>query len=376
MPTAELVVDQATGRVRQAGATQDEGAWVLELKAKAERSLYVFAKAILGRQYLTPTLHAPVCQWLTTFPPRRKLLLLPREHAKSTLVSQALPLHMLLQPKEANLYFPGEDGADQRIILACETERRAGDHLRVIRSVLEGNELFRALWPHRCWERPSKDAKKWNDQEVIIPRTSGNEWPDPSIRAIGVGGVITGSHPSCLLKDDLISNEAAASPVVMEAAIRWHVASRALINAASALEFIIGTRWANHDLYKHIMETDPSVTHLVRAVIEDGQPIYPEGGFTPTKIAALQDEFPGGLYSLLYCNDPRDPALADFNLDDLRWFTVVGEQVCYEADGRDVRLAERAALPVEVRPNLRGQVLDGDTYDRLKERGTYLRFRT
>lgn len=342
----EVIIDKATGHARQAGATLADGAWVTGLRKRAEASLYVFCKGILGRTYLTVGLHKPVCAWLQHRPPDRKLLLLPREHAKTTLVAHGLPLHILIQPEDANAYFPGLPGESQRITLVGETDQRSTDALRVIKAACEGNDLLRALWPHRMWEQPSKQAKKWNDKEIILPRKE--EYPDPSIRAIGVGGAVTGAHPSVLIKDDLVTLEAANSPTVMQGAIQWHVASRALINAPGTLEFIIGTRWAVNDLYEYIQTNDPSVEVMVRSVVEGGAPIYPEM-FTLDKIAQLQKEF-GVLFPLLYMNSAADPTLVDFDTTMLREFSIVGGMIRLREDERDEVLRERLRMPAAPPP--------------------------
>lgn len=337
----EVVVDKATGLARQAGAAQAEGPWVDGLRRRAESSLYVFAKGILGREYLTVGLHKPVCAWLQQRPPDRKLLLLPREHCKTTLVAHALPLHILIQPQESNLYFPGAAGEDQRVVLAGETDTRATDALRVIKATTENNDVLRAFWPHRVWDKPSQQALKWNDKEIILPRKS--EWPDPSIRCIGVGGAVTGSHPSVLIKDDLVTLEAANSPTVMQTAITWHIASRALINAPGCLEYTIGTRWAVNDLYEYIQTNDPSVEHMTRAVVENGVPIYPQM-FSLEKVGQLHREF-GVLFPLLYMNSAADPSLVDFDMSMIRDFEIRNGMICFQEDERDLAIAERLKLP-------------------------------
>lgn len=338
-----LVVDTRTGKVREPGTLgEDGGRKFAQVRANAERSLYYFTKFILGRRYLTDTLHAPVCGFLQNGRYPRKLLLLPREHAKTSLVSHGLPIHVLLQPEDANIYVPGLDGSECRILLACETEGRAMDHIRVIQTAFESNTLLRALWPEKCWRNPRREAKKWNDRELIIPRR--NEYPDPSIRGIGVGGAITGAHPNILIKDDLISVEAANSPTVMQTAIHWHVTSRALINNPNSLEFLIGTRWAVNDLYQYIIDNDDSVVHIIRAAVENGVPIYPEM-FTMEKIDQLRREF-GIMFPLLYMNSAADPDLVDFDMEALREFQFVGGSLLFESDERDALLAKRqVSLP-------------------------------
>jgi hypothetical protein len=359
----ELVLDAATGRPRQAGADHAEGEYILQFRREAEASLYVFTKGILVRDYLTPTLHRPFCDWLQTVPPHRKGALLPREHGKSSIVSHGLPLHILIQPIEANLYFPGESGADQRILLATETEGRGKDHLRVMASAMEANDVFRAFWPHRCWTAPRRESKKWNDVEVIIPRAS--EYPDPSIRVIGVGGAITGAHPTVVIKDDLTTLEAMNSTTVMQTAIEWHIASRALTNRVGTLEFIIGTRWHAADLYAYVMQHDPSVEWKIRAIVEQGAAIYPEL-FSAEKIAQLQREF-GVLFPLLYMNSAADPSLVDFAASDLRDYDIIGGAITFQEGPDDLRLVERLRRKPDTPSDvLRGAPLTSDTFAALR----------
>lgn len=233
----EFVTDRQ-GRLRQAGTVDPGGDMPDKLKFICEKSLYSFAVLVLGRGYLTAGLHRPICNWLSSVPVYRKLLLLPRRHAKTSIVSHALPLHILVQP-EGGPYMPWKAGCDVRVLLAGETETRATDNLRVLRNVMEGNELFRGLWPHLCWENPRREADKWNERMLVVPRNE--DYPDPSVRAIGVGGAITGARHDVHIKDDLVSEEAANSEVVMQAVINWHVNSRALFDDPDrSLEYVIG----------------------------------------------------------------------------------------------------------------------------------------
>jgi len=369
---AEIVLDRKTGQARQAGAATADGPWITTYRRKMEGSLYAFIKGVLGKTFLTEALHLPVCQFLQRVPPMRKAILLPREHAKTTIVSHSLPIHILIQPADANVYFPGEDGADQRIIMTGETEARMTDALRVIESAFETNEVLRALWPHRTWDNPRKQSKKWNEREMILPRTQ--EWSDPSIRAMGVGAAVTGAHPSVLIKDDLVTLDAANSPLVMQQAIDWHVASRALINKPSSLEFLIGTRWGVADLYDAIQRNDPTVAWLIKAVVEDGEPIWPEA-FTLDKIAQLQREF-GVLFALLYMNSGSDPSLTDFDMEMVREFALVGNALEFTEDERDVAIGERLNRPAPLPPVPPGTPLTRETWQQLYQPGQGFRLRS
>ena len=390
-PQVEIAIDK-NGQPRQAGADLPEGQYIIEFRERAEQNLFVFTKGILMRSYLSPTLHTEVARWAqrrevthkvtqAINPSYRKLLLLPRNHAKTSIISHGLPCHLLIQPKDANIYLPGKAGVDTRIMLAGETERRAANNLSVIQAAFENNRLLRALWPQCCWDNPRKEAPKWNKIEMVLPRTT--DYPDPTVQAIGVGGAITGARHDVHIKDDLISFEAANSMVVMETAIAWHLASRALLDNDNSLEFIIGTRWAVHDLYDVIMnggivdgekfDADPTVNVVVRSIVEDGKVIYPEKfaiQHTPGKISvtSLMKEH-GTMFPLLYMNSAADPSLVDFDMDEVRAFTFRDGDITFDEDERDTTIMERAnashnvATAAPDTQNLRGLPLNKDTYD-------------
>ena len=337
----EVVIDPKTGTARQAGSSHPMGEFINRIKVRCENDLHFFSKSIMGRDYLTKNLHLPICNFLQKTPPFRKLLLLPRDHAKTSIVAHCLPPHIIIQPAESNVYFPGENGYDMRILLVGENEGNASKNLGVIQAVWEGNQLFRTLWPHLCWE--GKPQKKWNNAEMVVPRETA--WPDSTIRAIGVGGAIAGARPTVLIKDDLISLEAANSETVMQTAIDWHIASRALMEeyekdtGMEALEFIIGTRWAVWDLYEYIIQNDPTVEVVVRAIVEEGKSLWPER-FNEARVEQLKKDN-GSLFWLLYMNSAANPDLTDFNIDQVRSFEFQGDQITFDETEDDFLLEEK-----------------------------------
>lgn len=380
----EIVID-SRGYARQAGSEPtQEGATVMAMRAKAEASLYYFWKYVLALNrpnIISPKLHGWLCNSLQKTPPYRKMRLIPRGHLKSTVTSEALPMHILLQDRASNCYWPGLDGSEMRILLIGEKQELMSAHLRWIENQFGNNKLIRAFWGHRLWDDPKRQAKKWNEIEMLLPREATNDYADPSIRVIGVGGAITGAHPNVLIKDDLVSLEAANSPVVMQTAIDYHKSSRALLapNEDTGLEFIIGTRWAVMDLYEHIIKTDPSVDVEVRSIVEDGAPIWPEQ-ISMDYIEALKKDH-GSMFWLLYMNSAADPELTDFHEKDFRYYTVndLGQFVL-EEDRRDAIIANRLAPPAEDAlapiPDTKGKPLTDALYNELADRRQGWRFRS
>jgi hypothetical protein len=339
----ELIVDSQTGRLRQAGTIDNDGHFLFEIKATAEQSLYFFSRVIMGRDYLTELLHLPICNWLQHIPPYRKMLLLPRRHAKTSLVSHCLPPHMIIQPHESNLYFPGRAGCDLRILQAQESADRAINNMRTVQAAFEGNALLRGLWPEVCWENPRRDAKKWNERALSVRRNI--EYPDPTLSTIGITGAITGGRFDVIIKDDIIAEEAANSEIVMEHAIRWHRNSRALFDDPDrSIEMIVGTRWAVRDLYHVIIQDDPSVEVMCRSIVEEGEPIYPEV-FSLETVHRLRNEF-GSMFPLLFMNQAADPELVDFPEESMRTFSWTPQGVAFTGDARDHMLQARSKAAV------------------------------
>jgi len=374
----EFHIDRGTGKITCINGTPQDAEKLTLLRTELEQSLFAFSRIVLGRDLLTQSLHRPLCQWLTTFPytnptsKYRKLCLYPRDHYKTTIVSQSLPVHILIQSPRTNIYLPGRNGPDSHILLACETQGIASKRLVWIETQFESNTMLRQLWPHRLWDNPRKESKKWNEKEMLTK--GGSDKVDFSIEAVGVGGAVTGGHYDILIKDDLVTLEAANSPAVMETAKQWHKASRALTHDPDKfLEFVIGTRWAVQDLYDDIQQ-DPSVEVIIRSIVEDGKIILPEL-WTFDTIAELK-KFHGVMFPLLYMNSAADPELTDFDITLLRHFSLKDNQIIFDDDDRDAIITNSLTAPPSVPDDVpSGARLNSKTYDILKARHEYLRFK-
>ena len=351
LDSKELVTD-GPGKVHQAGADAHHQDYVKEFKDLCEESLFAFSKGVLNRNWFSTDLHLWCCNWLQRVPPHRKLLLLPRTHCKTAIVSHAMPIHILIQPQENNRYFPGMFGGDCRILLAGESESRVTDHLRVVQTEFEENNLLQSLWPDIMWDKPRRDAKKWNEKEMIVNRRTS--FPDPSIRAVGVGGAITGARPNVIIEDDLISLDAANSDVVMQTAIEWHKASKALLDTydkdsdLQSLSFVIGTHWAAYDLYTYIQEEDPTFECVKRSLYEidpDGEIklIWPER-YDWEAVEELKRSH-GARFWLMYMNQPLNSDITDFDMQFVRRFTLDQDRnVVFDTENRDKTLEKVANL--------------------------------
>lgn len=370
------VVITKSGQVRQAGATDLNSRFIKLLKKKAETDLWFFCKAILGLDRLTNHLHKELCSYVQKVPPYRKLILLPRAAFKTTIVAKSLPIHKFIQPKNNNIYWPGHDGLETKILLTCETAHHASKHIQHIEIHFQRNNLLRGLWPEKCWENPKRDARKWNSELFYLPRELHFEQSDPSMQGIGVGGAITGAHVTDLINDDLISLEAAQSETVMDRAEEWQTVSRALMeDQETSLEYTIGTHWAVNDLYVRIQQRDPTVAVYKRALVENGKSIFPEE-FSLHKIEEMKNEY-GFMFPLLYMNNPKDSKLTDFQESDIRSYKWVGDSMVFDHDDRDSKILDLISpRPVEVKKQGSSRFRQLESWEDFKPaRDEYLRIK-
>lgn len=352
-PPPEEIVITPNGKVRQAGSDSIDGQFIRTYRKLAESSLYFFCKAILGFNRLTNHLHLDTCKFVQRVPPYRKLILLPRDCFKSTIVAKGLPLHIFIQPQDGNCYFPSRLGSDLKGLLICEIEPRASKHLQFIQAHLVKNQQLRALWPHAVWKNPQREARVWNAREFVLPRQIYAEQSDASLQGIGVGTAITGAHIDFMIKDDLISIDAMNSPTTMEKAREYHYLTRPLLeDIDTSLEWTIGTRWHNADIYQDMLDNDPTIEKYQRSLIEDGKIIFPEE-FSWQSVEHLKKTL-GPMFALLYQNDPRDSELTDFREEMIRWYDEEKSVIVFPEDPRDGEMLELMNQPRSVQEDRRG----------------------
>lgn len=296
---------------------------------QCERSLYFFAK-YCGRdgeacvaQDLTPKLHKGVAEWLQTWPApgatteRIKLLMMPTQHLKTSMASHGLPLHMVIQPQSANIYFPGELGRNTRIAMIGESADKAEENLSVVAAQLEENVWIRGCWPDCVWPDTSQ-AKNWSRKFVSVPRTAIHG--EPTFTALGVGTKLYQRHYDAIIGDDLIGWDAAGSPTLMKDINEWR--KGLLTRRHSPLTSIIlyiGTHFTPNDIYVSMKSELPKDAVISRSVVENGEPIWPER-FPMTIVEQYKRDMGARLFAHLLMNLPTSEGFTGFDWNFVRLF--------------------------------------------------------
>lgn len=297
-------------------------------------SLYYFAEHVL-RDKDDPdelplgAIHEQMCAEIA-LDVKRKLLLWPRGHLKSTLASRAYPIWRLLRDP------------DLRIIIASAKLDLAKELLANIKAVYEKNEEFVRLFGD--WVDPNNWLK---DRITVKPRTkAGRE--APSIRLASTGSPITGSHADLIICDDLVNEEWVRSAEAIETTIRFYKELGRVLDPGGEM-LVIGTRWAYTDLYSFLMEQArpggraQGKWHVsVRSIYHPGteRPVWPEK-FTPALVEEIKAEQGPYDFAAQYLLNPVPDDQAVLKREWLRYYELAP---CAQADkmaedGNPLRIA-------------------------------------
>jgi predicted phage terminase large subunit-like protein len=258
----------------------------------------------------------------------RLLVLIPRGHFKTTLISIAYPLWCLCR------------NPSSRVALISVSADKAEENLADIRARAR-SETFQkyfsgVIGPENTWEEAGKG-------KIRIRRPPGVT--GPSIAAYGVDSKEVGRHFDIMCLDDIVDQEKVNSPAVRDGVWRWFGRQLSVLDPGTKL-LVLGTRWHYDDVYARILRycpkrdpEHPDGWHIIhRKAIEDGKPIFPTRFTLPilNEIKQIQGDY---LYSCFYNNEPVGEG---FNPYDVRKFQFI-DYVRPEAGRTD---DERAQTPI------------------------------
>lgn len=275
---------------------------ITKLRAKAEESLYFFAKGVLGFDWLDKNIHLPICKILEQYKTKRRVrIVLPRSWLKSTLVTIAYPIWRAVRDRNI------------RVLVVQNSHVNACKKLAVIRGKFETCDMFRTLFPDML---PDKKCT-WTTDQLCIPRSVQNA--ESTFEAAGTRTAVVSRHYDLIIEDDTVAPDlddltevnTLPSKDDVEQAIGWHrLASPLLVSMLESQIIIVGTRWFEKDLISWNKENEPSYEGYERAVKETDGVADEHGELTwPSKFPqSVLDELVAAvgpyLFSCLYMNKP------------------------------------------------------------------------
>lgn len=368
-PSPDLIADLRS-QIEASGETV-KGDFKQWLKKKAERELWFFSRWILGNDHLSlGTFHRKiVCPFMSTVPAdrRAKLLMLPMGHLKTTVASRSLPLHVLIQPVEHNVYFPYMRGREARILLGNENEQKCKENMDVLKRQSEENPWLYWLWPDVFWDDPKRDSPRWSDFQLEFRRTG--IFAEASIAIVGVQTGFIGRYYDLIIADDICGLEASQNPQKMERVKKWRRASKTRFyikdGPSAGIYLGVGTHWGSEDVYVE-WKKDAGLDLLIKSIEEPDakgnlKPLWPEK-FPASLIDKMRPPNSDAIeWALWYMNKPVPAGYTAMDWSQLRTYQVTdgGRTLVFADDILDERIAKR----YETKTKNLGFRLAGSPYD-------------
>ena len=243
----------------------------------AKRDLAFFASEVLGYEV---TDYQKEWYRLAQNPRIRKFLLLaPRNHAKSTIISVNVPLWLI------------GNNRNIRIIIVSQVASQAESFLRSIKTTIERDDKYKEVFGELMPRYP----EKWTEREIIINRDTKEK--DPTISTVGTGGAILSKRADVIIVDDLLSKDNTRTVEQRQKVKEWfNDILMPVLDPIRGRLFIVGTAFNLEDLYHDLIEHDPTFDVKLRykAILKESESVelweeYRRKMFNEGKIAA--DDF-------------------------------------------------------------------------------------
>lgn len=245
---------------------------------------------------------APVHEELMRFldaPGHRKLILLPRNHLKSAIVTQAWTIQqVLINP---NL----------RVLISCNTWENARKFLGAIQKYLVQSPLSvyfgSFLSPH------------WNMDECTI-RQRNQILVAPTWATTGTEKQMTSQHYDLIVHDDLVDDENSRTQELREKTKQVYRNSWDLLEPGGRM-VVIGTRKHQDDLYAELLEQSEWQKMVKQAYVDQTKTavLFPQK-FTLENLKELRDIKGSYYFAAEYLNDPIDPEASDFKKEQIKFY--------------------------------------------------------
>lgn len=295
------------------------------VKREALNDLFIYNKYVLnvegGKQKLAPV-HKELCHFITDDMKRKKLLMLPRGHLKSSLVTIG--------------YSTWRINKDQNVrgLILNATWQMAVDFLTEIKRHLRENPTLLDLYGD-----VTVDAPEWSADRITLKRTDQNI-KGPTLWATGIDSNLVGSHPDFIIMDDVVNRDNINTREGMEKVILRYKDALDLLEPGGAL-IVVGTVWSDGDLYSWIQDKDRGISQSYDIMVKraytgsietgnDFQALWPEK-FSRKELQGRLREKGWYEFSCQYLNEAVPSEDADFKKE---WFHYYDRE---EYRGKEMR---------------------------------------
>jgi hypothetical protein len=304
-----------------------------EIRILAENDLETFIRLIHPQRVLG-LVHSDLIRWWTREDAKsHQMVLLPRDHMKSTLLAYRIAWEITKNPAI-------------RVLYLSSTALLATKQLKFIKDILT-SKIYRRYWPDMVHPDEGK-REKWTETEISVdhPKRAEEIIRDPTIITGGMTRSLTGLHCDIAALDDVVVRENAYTEEGREK-VRSQYSLLSSIEAADALELVVGTRYFPADIYNDMREMKVEVFdeygdiadsyelyEVFEKQVEDqgdgtGEFLWPrqqrydgkwfgfDSNILARKKAAYLDKTQ---FRAQYYNDPNDPASNSISRDLFQYY--------------------------------------------------------
>lgn len=276
-------------------------------------------------------------RWQQRIGRRFSLWLLPRSHLKTSIFTEAGTLWELINDPHL------------RFLIVNAKLDNAVDILANLKACVEGNDIFRWLFPEYCPDLASKSDKdrcKWLTHRLDFPCSKYAGRKEGNIEVMSVGASLVSKHYDRMIFDDPVNDENTTTKEYRDKVDRWYRNALQLRHDANSIVRLIGTRWHFDDMYSrrmkeemarrnHQKQAGETVTpryfiyhrQVVERVEADGdsivgydnvQPIWAER-YSKAAIEEIREENGSYIFSCQYMNNPLPEEDAVFKHSDIHF---------------------------------------------------------
>lgn len=220
------------------------------LRERCKTDLKFLAKNICGMSAWEDTLHNDLADFLE-HPVDKKLILIPRGHLKSSLITVVWTIQQVL--KNPNI----------RILITNAVWDTARLFLREISGLLTDKSLLSELFGK--FDGPKS---KFTQDEITISQRTIGTIKEATITTAGIERALTGGHYDIIIHDDLVEENNINTKEQINKVIRYYQNSLDLIDPGGQI-LVVGTRWAMGDLYGHLIENEMDSLNKIKILPEE-----------------------------------------------------------------------------------------------------------
>jgi len=264
--------------------------------------------------------HKELCHFVQDHRQKKKLILIPRGHLKSTLVTVGYSLFRIVEDPSV------------RILIQNATYQTAADFVRAIKKHLQENETL-----IRIFGDLTEGAVEWSENRFTLKNAKQtSRGKESTVTGYGVETTKTGQHYDLIIHDDLVERENIGTREQIEKVIIRYKDSLDLLDPGGQM-IVIGTRWSDGDLYDWILDRESHVSQSyekmirkaftwegdIQHALKTGEGIkdvlWPEK-FTQEELYTRYREKGPYEFSTQYLNDPAPEDDATFRRDWFRYY--------------------------------------------------------